>query len=93
MKFTLNWLKDHLDTSKNLDTIAETLTNIGLEIENVEAEHSKQSNIPSAGRIQWTYGESIQFSETYFTQIPKAKEVAEEDITEEDIKEWWAETL
>ena len=36
MKFTLNWLKDHLDTSKNLDTIVETLTNIGLEIENVE---------------------------------------------------------
>ncbi len=46
-----------------------------IEIENVEAEHSKQSNIPSAGRIQWTYGESIQFSETYFTQIPKAKDI------------------
>ena len=35
MKFTLEWLKDHLDTSENLNTIADTLTNIGLEIESV----------------------------------------------------------
>ena len=43
MKFTLNWLKDHLETSKDLDTIVETLTNIGLEIENVE-DKSKSFN-------------------------------------------------
>ena len=43
MKFTLNWLKDHLDTSKDLDTIVEKLTNIGLEIENVE-DKSKSFN-------------------------------------------------
>ena len=36
MKFTLSWLKDHLDTEASLDTIAETLTRIGLEVENVE---------------------------------------------------------
>ena len=36
MKFTLSWLKDHLDTNKDLDTIVDTLTNIGLEIESVE---------------------------------------------------------
>ena len=36
MKFTLDWLKDHLDTSKDLDTIVDKLTNIGLEIESVE---------------------------------------------------------
>ncbi len=36
MKFTLDWLKDHLDTSKDLKTITDTLTNIGLEIESVE---------------------------------------------------------
>ena len=36
MKFTLDWLKDHLDTSADLKTITDTLTNIGLEIENVE---------------------------------------------------------
>ena len=36
MKFTLDWLKDHLDTSADLKIITDTLTNIGLEIENVE---------------------------------------------------------
>ena len=36
MKFTLGWLRDHLDTSAELKTITDILTNIGLEIENVE---------------------------------------------------------
>ena len=36
MKFTLSWLKDHLDTDANLDTIVETLTAIGLEVESVD---------------------------------------------------------
>jgi phenylalanyl-tRNA synthetase beta chain len=36
MKFTLNWLKDHLDTDASLATVLETLTNIGLEVEGVE---------------------------------------------------------
>ena len=35
MKFTLGWLKDHLDTSSDLATIVDTLTNIGLEIESL----------------------------------------------------------
>ncbi len=36
MKFTLSWLKDHLDTDATLDEIAERLTMIGLEIEEVQ---------------------------------------------------------
>ena len=36
MKFTLSWLKDHLDTDASLDKIVETLTLIGLEVEGVE---------------------------------------------------------
>ena len=35
MKFTLSWLKDHLDTKASVDEIAETLTRIGLEVEDV----------------------------------------------------------
>ena len=35
MKFTLSWLKDHLDTGASLDEIVETLTRIGLEVEGV----------------------------------------------------------
>jgi phenylalanyl-tRNA synthetase beta chain len=36
MKFTLSWLKDHLDTSATLDEIVEALTDLGLEVEGVE---------------------------------------------------------
>src|SRR4051794_5354719 len=36
MKFTLSWLKDHLDTNASLDEIVETLTRIGLEVETVQ---------------------------------------------------------
>ena len=36
MKFTLSWLKEHLETDANADEIAETLTRIGLEVEGIE---------------------------------------------------------
>jgi phenylalanyl-tRNA synthetase beta chain len=35
MKFTLGWLKEHLDTTASLDEIAATLTRIGLEVESL----------------------------------------------------------
>ncbi len=35
MKFSLSWLKDHLDTDASAEAIAERLTNIGLEVEEV----------------------------------------------------------
>ena len=35
MKFTLSWLKKHLETSANLDEILLALTDLGLEVENV----------------------------------------------------------
>lgn len=35
MKFTLGWLKEHLDTDASLDEITDTLTVIGLEVEKV----------------------------------------------------------
>jgi len=36
MKFTLSWLKTHLDTDADLPTILKTLNDIGLEVEDVE---------------------------------------------------------
>ena len=35
MKFTLSWLKEHLETDASVDDIAETLTDLGLEVEEV----------------------------------------------------------
>ena len=36
MKFTLSWLKEHLETAADLDAIVEALTRVGLEVEGVE---------------------------------------------------------
>ena len=36
MKFTLSWLKTHLDTSADAETIARKLTDLGLEVEGIE---------------------------------------------------------
>jgi phenylalanyl-tRNA synthetase beta chain len=36
MKFTLSWLKDHLDTKADVQAIADKLTSIGLEVESIE---------------------------------------------------------
>src|SRR5690606_31710523 len=36
MKFTLSWLKDHLETDASLAEIVERLTSIGLEVEHVD---------------------------------------------------------
>lgn len=36
MKFTLSWLKRHLDTAADVETLSRTLTMIGLEVEKIE---------------------------------------------------------
>ncbi|MDB5599179.1 MAG: phenylalanine--tRNA ligase subunit beta [Xanthobacteraceae bacterium] len=36
MKFTLSWLKEHLDTDETLDALADKLTMIGLEVESLK---------------------------------------------------------
>src|SRR5260370_3113932 len=36
MKFTLSWLKEHLETEEPLEKLADKLTMIGVEVENIE---------------------------------------------------------
>ena len=36
MKFTLSWLKDHLDTTASVEEMADKLSSIGLEVESVD---------------------------------------------------------
>ncbi|OFX05553.1 MAG: phenylalanine--tRNA ligase subunit beta [Alphaproteobacteria bacterium RIFCSPHIGHO2_12_FULL_63_12] len=47
MKFTLSWLKEHLDTNASLDQIVETMVAVGLEVEHVDdpAERLKEFTI------------------------------------------------
>jgi phenylalanyl-tRNA synthetase beta chain len=43
MKFTLGWLKEHLDTDATVDQVADTLNAIGLEVEGIENPAEKLS--------------------------------------------------
>lgn len=62
MKFTISWLKEHLDTTASVNEIAETLTKIGLEVEElynpaaklegfVTAEIIKKEKHPDADKL------------------------------------------
>ncbi len=52
MKFTLSWLKDHLDTSAPLAQIVDTLTRVGLEVESVEDPGAKYEGFVVARVIE-----------------------------------------
>src|SRR5579863_7842296 len=52
MKFTLSWLKDHIETTASLDEIVETLTRIGLEVEGVEDSAAKYKGFVVARVIE-----------------------------------------
>ena len=52
MKFTLSWLKDHLDTSASLAEIVDTLTRVGLEVESVEDPSAKYDGFVVARVIE-----------------------------------------
>ena len=39
MKFTLDWLKEHLETTATPDEISKALTMVGLEVEAVVDDH------------------------------------------------------
>ncbi|WP_131113161.1 phenylalanine--tRNA ligase subunit beta [Lichenihabitans psoromatis] len=52
MKFTLSWLKDHLDTTASLDTIVDKLTQIGLEVEGVDDPSAQLSGFVIARVIE-----------------------------------------
>ncbi|ROT99403.1 phenylalanine--tRNA ligase subunit beta [Histidinibacterium lentulum] len=52
MKFTLSWLRTHLDTEASVEEIAETLTDLGLEVEGVEN--------PAAALAEFTLGKVLK---------------------------------
>src|SRR6516162_509083 len=52
MKFTLSWLKDHLDTSASLAEIVGALTRVGLDVESVEDPSRKYEGFVVASVIE-----------------------------------------
>jgi hypothetical protein len=52
MKFTLSWLKDHLETDAPLEEIVATLTKIGLEVEHVDDRAQALKGFVIAGIVE-----------------------------------------
>ncbi len=45
MKFTLSWLKEHLETDADVAAITDALTRVGLEVEGVEDPSAKLTGL------------------------------------------------
>ena len=52
MKFTIDWLKEHLDSKKTDEEIIQKLTDVGLEVESFENANSEFSNFIVAKIVQ-----------------------------------------
>ena len=48
MKFTLSWLKDHLETDASVEEIGRVLTDLGLEVEEIIDPDAKQHGFTNA---------------------------------------------
>ena len=48
MKFTFSWLKDHLNTSANVNEIVDCLNKIGLEVSNLKTYKTDVNNLKVA---------------------------------------------
>ncbi len=85
MKFTLSWLKDHLDTTASVDEIAETLTDLGLEVEGVEDRAARLADFtlakvvsaekhPDADRLRVCQVETDEGMQQIICGAPNARE-------------------
>ena len=85
MKFTLSWLKDHLDTKASLDEIVEALTDLGLEVEGVEDRASRLRDFttgkvlsaekhPDADRLRVCQVETDEGQKQIICGAPNARE-------------------
>ncbi|MFK7869080.1 MAG: phenylalanine--tRNA ligase subunit beta [Roseobacter sp.] len=85
MKFTLSWLKDHLETSASLDDIVYALTDLGLEVEGVEDRGAKLRDFtigyvksaekhPDADRLRVCQVETDEGTKQIICGAPNARE-------------------
>jgi len=84
MKFTLGWLKDHLETTATLDTIVARLTEIGLEVDSVTdpaqdlapftvARVTAAEPHPNADRLKVCVVETVDGTEQVVCGAPNAR--------------------
>jgi len=85
MKFTLSWLKTHLETTASVDEICEALTDLGLEVEGVENPLAKLSDFtigkvvstekhPDADRLRVCQVETDEGTKQIICGAPNARE-------------------
>ncbi|MEQ9239239.1 phenylalanine--tRNA ligase subunit beta [Roseovarius indicus] len=85
MKFTLSWLKDHLETTASVDEIAEALTDLGLEVEEISnpaarlseftiAKVVKAEKHPDADRLRVCQVETGEGEKQIICGAPNARE-------------------
>ena len=85
MKFTLSWLKDHLETNASLEEILYALTDLGLEVEGVEnpadrlaeftiGKVNKAEKHPDADRLRVCQVETAQGETQIICGAPNARE-------------------
>ena len=85
MKFTLSWLKDHLETTASLEEILDTLTDLGLEVEGVEdpaaalkgftiAKVSKAEQHPDADKLRVCMVQTDEGEKQIVCGAPNARE-------------------
>ncbi|WP_370399969.1 phenylalanine--tRNA ligase subunit beta [Sulfitobacter sp. JB4-11] len=85
MKFTLSWLKSHLETTATLDEITETLTDLGLEVEGVEDRASRLAGFtlghvksaekhPDADRLRVCQVETDEGTQQIICGAPNARQ-------------------
>ncbi len=85
MKFTLSWLKSHLDTKASMDEITYALTDLGLEVENIEDRGAKLRDFtigkvisaekhPDADRLKVCQVETDEGTKQIICGAPNARE-------------------
>ena len=85
MKFTLSWLKDHLETESGIDSIVEALTDLGLEVEDVQNRASRLQDFtigfvkkaekhPDADRLKVCQVETDEGDKQIICGAPNARE-------------------
>ena len=56
MKFTLSWLKQHLDTNASVQEVVDAMTMAGLEVEDVHVPASRLAAFSVARIVEHNYG-------------------------------------
>ena len=99
MKFTLGWLKEHLDTDASLDDISQRLTMVGLEVEKItnrkaDVQNEKEVGAPLQGRLSKVLvksGDKVKANQALFVIEAMKMETTVTSLTAGKVKQTFLE--